>query len=167
MPTTLRPASTVSTNWQCYNYFPARQHPARVLPPQQKGSNPGDAVQVLLNEQEARLPFKTKTWPYYRWSDLRDYYYRKAHTPSTGPSPHPHPDGSQSLPQFLPVEVATEDKRISEGDCGRMRNQEEYHLQSGLDTHAKYLTAALLTSTTRRRCSLTTFWRLTARTTVL
>ena len=38
-------------------------------------------VKVLLNEQEARLPFKTKTWPYYRWSDLRDYYYRKAHTP--------------------------------------------------------------------------------------
>lgn len=34
-------------------------------------------VKVLRNENEARLPIKTTTYPYYRWSDVRDYYLRK------------------------------------------------------------------------------------------
>ena len=31
-------------------------------------------VKVLLNETEARLPIKSKTAPYYRWSDVRAFY---------------------------------------------------------------------------------------------
>ena len=31
-------------------------------------------VKVLLNENEATLPVKTKTAPYYKWSDVRKYY---------------------------------------------------------------------------------------------
>lgn len=82
-------------NWQCYNYFPMGCNIQLVFyRPSKKGTGnkPGDVlVKVLLNEQEARLPFKTKTWPYYRWSDLRDYYYRKAHTPIDWTVTAPHP----------------------------------------------------------------------------
>lgn len=34
-------------------------------------------VKVLLNENEATLPIKSKTAPYYRWADVRNYYLRK------------------------------------------------------------------------------------------
>lgn len=34
-------------------------------------------VKVLLNEDEARLPIKTSTWPYYRWSDVKAFYINK------------------------------------------------------------------------------------------
>ena len=82
-------------NWQCYNYFPMGCNIQLVFyRPGKKGTGnkPGDVlVKVLLNEQEARLPFKTRTWPYYRWSDLRDYYYRKAHTPIDWTIAAPHP----------------------------------------------------------------------------
>ena len=35
-------------------------------------------VKVLLNEKEAKLPLPSDLTPYYRWSDFRDYYLRKA-----------------------------------------------------------------------------------------
>lgn len=35
-------------------------------------------VKCLLNEQERRLPAKPVSGPYYRWSDLRQYYLDKA-----------------------------------------------------------------------------------------
>lgn len=34
-------------------------------------------VKVLLNENEARLPLKTKEAPYYKWNDVRNYYLKK------------------------------------------------------------------------------------------
>ena len=34
-------------------------------------------VKVLLNENEATLPIKSKTAPYYKWSEVRDYYLKK------------------------------------------------------------------------------------------
>lgn len=32
-------------------------------------------VKCLLNEKEATLPIETDCFPYYKWSDLRDYYW--------------------------------------------------------------------------------------------
>lgn len=41
-------------------------------------NNEGDVlVKCLLNEQEVRLPASPVSGPYYRWSDLRDYYKDK------------------------------------------------------------------------------------------
>jgi hypothetical protein len=34
-------------------------------------------VKVLLNERETTLPVATAAAPYYKWSDLRDYYLKK------------------------------------------------------------------------------------------
>jgi hypothetical protein len=34
-------------------------------------------LKVLLNENEARLPFPAVTGPYYRWTDFRTYFTNK------------------------------------------------------------------------------------------
>ena len=34
-------------------------------------------MKVLLNENEATLPIKSDTAPYYKWSEVRDYYIKK------------------------------------------------------------------------------------------
>lgn len=34
-------------------------------------------VKVLLNEDEAHLPISTDTWPYYKWSDVENFYRTK------------------------------------------------------------------------------------------
>ena len=34
-------------------------------------------VKVLLNENEATLPIKSNTAPYYKWSEVRQYYLNK------------------------------------------------------------------------------------------
>lgn len=34
-------------------------------------------VKVLLNEDEAKLPIETKQWPYYRWSDVKQFCINK------------------------------------------------------------------------------------------
>lgn len=42
--------------------------------------NTGDKevlVKVLLNENEATLPIKSDTAPYYKWSEVKDYYIKK------------------------------------------------------------------------------------------
>ena len=42
--------------------------------------HPGDRdvmVKVLLNENEARLPIQSKTAPYYRWSEVREFYLHR------------------------------------------------------------------------------------------
>ena len=31
-------------------------------------------VKLLLNGEEARLPIATDSYPYYKWSDLRQFY---------------------------------------------------------------------------------------------
>ena len=34
-------------------------------------------VKVLLNEKEVRIPVETDTYPYYKWENVREYYYNK------------------------------------------------------------------------------------------
>ena len=62
--------------WVNYRVFPMgcnvqmvfyRRHP----------SDQDVMVKVLLNESEARLPIPSKTAPYYRWSEVRDFYLNK------------------------------------------------------------------------------------------
>ena len=38
-------------------------------------------VKALLNEREVTLPVSTTQFPYYKWSDLREYYIKKLATP--------------------------------------------------------------------------------------
>ena len=43
-----------------------------------KKNKEGDIlVKALLNEREAKMPVATDQYPYYKWSDLRQYYLDK------------------------------------------------------------------------------------------
>ena len=42
-----------------------------------KGKQGDVLVKVLFNEREAHMPIATDTWPYYKWSDVREYYLAK------------------------------------------------------------------------------------------
>jgi len=62
--------------WVNYRVFPMAANIQFVF----YRSDPQDKdvlVKVLLNENEATLPIKSEEAPYYKWSDLRDYYLKK------------------------------------------------------------------------------------------
>lgn len=62
--------------WVNYRIFPMAANLQFVF--YRKSAQDQDVlVKVLLNENEARLPIKTKEEPYYKWSDVRDYYLKK------------------------------------------------------------------------------------------
>lgn len=42
-----------------------------------KDKNSPVLVKFLLNEEEQRIPLDTDIWPYYKWSDVNEYYRRK------------------------------------------------------------------------------------------
>ena len=62
--------------WKNYEIFPMACNVQLVFYKPKKGK--GDIlVKALLNENEATLPLKAVTGPYYKWSDFREYYLRK------------------------------------------------------------------------------------------
>ena len=62
--------------WRNYRIFPMACNVQLVFYRPKKGN--GDIlVKALLNEREMTLPVKTTQHPYYKWSDLRQYYLDK------------------------------------------------------------------------------------------
>ena len=71
-------------HWQDYNIIPKACNIQMVFyRPVGTVANRADdiLVKVLFNEHEAVLPFTPVTGPYYRWTDLRNYYNKKLDTP--------------------------------------------------------------------------------------
>ncbi|MDE6588551.1 MAG: histidine-type phosphatase [Paramuribaculum sp.] len=70
----------VASRWKNYDIFPMACNVQMIFyrPVDPKSDKPV-LVKVLLNEKEAALPVKpvSRTSPYVRWSDLRDYYTKK------------------------------------------------------------------------------------------
>ena len=65
--------------WQDYNIIPKACNIQMVF--YRPVGTTGDVlVKVLFNEHEATLPVTPVSGPYYRWSDLRQYYERKLDT---------------------------------------------------------------------------------------
>ena len=67
-------------HWQDYNTIPKACNIQMVFyrPVGSVGNRPDDIlVKVLLNEHEALLPVNAVNGPYYRWTDLKQYYERK------------------------------------------------------------------------------------------
>lgn len=65
--------------WVNYRIFPMAANVQLVF----YRRNTGDKdilVKVLLNENEARLPIKSDMAPYYKWSEVRQYYLDKINT---------------------------------------------------------------------------------------
>ncbi len=74
---------TLHEHWQDYNTIPKACNIQMVFyrPTGTTGNPASDIlVKVLLSEHEALLPVKPVQGPYYRWTDLRQYYDRKLAT---------------------------------------------------------------------------------------
>ena len=62
--------------WRNYRIFPMACNVQLIFYRPKKGN--GDIlVKGMLNEREVTLPIKTTQYPYYKWSDLRQYYLDK------------------------------------------------------------------------------------------
>lgn len=68
-------------HWQAGSIIPLSANIQWIL---YTGGDGSHLVKVLLNEKEVVLPVATRTWPYYRWEDLRAYYVKKLFFLHTG-----------------------------------------------------------------------------------
>ncbi len=67
---------SVASQWHNYEIFPMGSN-IQMIFYRPVGGEGDILVKVLLNEQERRLPVQPVSGPYYRWTDLRDYYLKK------------------------------------------------------------------------------------------
>lgn len=63
--------------WRNYRIFPMACNIQLIFYRMRDGLQGDILVKALLNEREARLPIKTNQWPYYKWSEVRQYYLNK------------------------------------------------------------------------------------------
>ena len=61
--------------WRNYNIFPMACNIQFVF--FRKKASDEVLVKILLNEKEAKLPIKSSLAPYYKWTDIKAYYYNK------------------------------------------------------------------------------------------
>lgn len=63
--------------WRNYKIFPMACNVQLIFYRPKKGRQGDILVKALLNEREVTLPVSTDSYPYYRWTDLRQYYLDK------------------------------------------------------------------------------------------
>ena len=68
---------TLDNVWRNYRIFPMACNVQLVFYRPKKGKQGDVLVKALLNERETTMPVATDQWPYYRWSDVRQYYLDK------------------------------------------------------------------------------------------
>lgn len=69
--------NTLHETWRNYEIFPMACNVQMVF---YRNASNDILVKVLFNEHEARLPFHTDNFPYYRWDDIKPYYQQKLKT---------------------------------------------------------------------------------------
>lgn len=76
----------VASQWRNYDVFPMGCNIQMIFyhPENEKATADNVLVKVLLNEKECRLPVATDNAPYYKWSQLRQYYLDKLAAMPTG-----------------------------------------------------------------------------------
>ena len=68
---------TLDNVWRNYRIYPMACNVQLVFYRPKKGKTGDILVKALLNERETTMPVATTQWPYYRWSDVRQYYLDK------------------------------------------------------------------------------------------
>ena len=63
--------------WQNYKIFPMGCNIQLIFYRPKKGKSGDTLVKALLNEREVKMPVTTDKYPYYKWSNLRQYYLDK------------------------------------------------------------------------------------------
>lgn len=64
----------LADNWAMYHYIPKAANLQFIFYKNPKDNNAPIILKVLLNEHEAVLPVPTTQYPYYKWSDFKDFY---------------------------------------------------------------------------------------------
>lgn len=68
----------VAEKWKNYEIFPMASNVQVIFYRPEGSTSPEDVlVKVLLNEREMPLPVESVSAPYYKWTDLRNYYLKK------------------------------------------------------------------------------------------
>ncbi len=62
--------------WNAGNIAPMAANIQLVLYKSKEADKP-ILAKVLLNEQEVKIPVETAIYPYYKWEDVKEYYYNK------------------------------------------------------------------------------------------
>ena len=74
--------------WADYRVFPMGGN-VQIVFYRRDASDRSPLVKILLNENEARLPIKAVSGPYYRWSDVRRYWLERMETMAGSKSKEP------------------------------------------------------------------------------
>ena len=68
---------TLDRVWANYRYFPMACNVQLVFYRPKKHREGDILVKALLNEHEVAMPGTPVKYPYYRWDDLKAYYWKK------------------------------------------------------------------------------------------
>jgi hypothetical protein len=66
-----------------------------------KKGNGDILVKCLLNENEVTMPAETNMFPYYKWSELREYYLEKLKKQPKSPFPAQQQQERPQIPQYI------------------------------------------------------------------
>jgi len=66
-----------------------------------KGKTGDILVKALLNENEVTMPVETDMFPYYKWSEVREYYLNKLKKQPKNPYPNTPQQSQSQIPQFI------------------------------------------------------------------
>jgi hypothetical protein len=90
----------LDTYFRSYMAIPTACNMQLVFYRPKKGKQGDILVKALLNENEVTLPVETSMFPYYKWSDVREFYLDKLKKKPKNPYPEMPAQNSQ-IPQFI------------------------------------------------------------------
>ena len=89
----------LDTYFRSYKAIPTACNMQLIFYRPKKGN--GDIlVKALLNENEVTLPVETTMFPYYKWSDVREYYLEKLKKQPKSPFPN-MPQQTPQIPSYI------------------------------------------------------------------
>ena len=90
----------LDTYFRSYQVIPTACNIQLIFYRPKKGKTGDILVKALLNENEVTMPVETTTFPYYKWSDVREYYLEKLKKQPKNPYPN-MPQQNQQNPYFM------------------------------------------------------------------
>ena len=90
----------LDTYFRSYQVIPTACNIQLIFYRPKKGKTGDILVKALLNENEVTMPVETDMFPYYKWSDVREFYLEKLKKQPKNPFPN-MPQQNQQNPYFM------------------------------------------------------------------
>jgi hypothetical protein len=91
----------LDTYFRSYMAIPTACNMQLIFYRPKKGKQGDILVKALLNENEVTMPVETSMFPYYKWTDVRDYYLEKLKKQPKNPYPNMPSQSPQINPAVL------------------------------------------------------------------